>query len=199
MRIMSMAALREPYALVPAPRQILAAALGILLSACEGGEQPQELVAQESEAGNEERVVACELVPPSDVADILGLEVQRTEPREVDSSDDGVTHYLTGCTYIAEDGVALRTATILLTRAPEITDPETALQHFLDGMHEEYGPYELEPVPELGTGAGWHAESQQLIAFLPGWELATAVDRRGAMPGLEGARTLASRVVERLP
>jgi hypothetical protein len=178
---------------------VIAAVLAASLSACGGSEKPQDPAVQEPDAGDEERVVACELVPPSDVADILGLEVQRTEPREVDSSEDGVTHYLTGCTYIAEDGVALRTATVLLTRAPEITDPAAALQRFLDGMHEEYGPYEVEPVPELGKGAGWNAESEQLIAFLPGWQLSTAVDRHGAMPGLEGARTLASRVLERLP
>lgn len=199
MRITSMTTLREPRTLVPVPKPILAVVLAVSLSACGSSEKSQDPAAPESEAGNEERVVACELVPADEVADILGLEVQRTEPREVDSSEGGVTRYLTGCTYIAEDGIAVRTATILITRAPEITDPEAALQRFLDDMHEEYGPYELEPVPELGAGAGWNAESEQLIAFLPGWQLATAVDRHGAMPGLEGARTLASRALDRLP
>lgn len=199
MRITSPETLRDPRTLVLVAHLVLFAVIGMLLAACGGSDDSKDSAVTESEIENEARVVACELVPPDDVADILGLEVQRTEPREIDSSENGVTRYLTGCTYVAQDGIAVRTATILLTRAPDITDPEAALQRFLDGMHEEYGPYELEPVPELGKGAGWNAESEQLIAFLPGWQLATAVDRHGATPGLAGARTLAIRVLERLP
>jgi hypothetical protein len=176
------------------------AAFLLLLTACAAGDESQQQADADGEApAAEERIVACELLPPTDVTDVMGLPIQRTEPTEVDSSDGSTMRYLTGCTYIAEDGDALRTASILLTRGPEITDPAAALQRFVEGMQADMPGYQLEPVPELGPGAGWHQETEQLMAYRPGWQLVVGVDRRGAMPGLEGSRTLASRVLERLP
>jgi hypothetical protein len=152
------------------------AAFLLLLTACAAGDESQQQADADGEApAAEERIVACELLPPTDVTDVMGLPIQRTEPREVDSSDGSTTRYLTGCTYIAEDGDALRTASILLTRGPEITDPAAALQRFVEGMQADMPGYQLEPVPELGPGGTRRRSSSWRTALVGSWWLASTV------------------------
>jgi hypothetical protein len=174
----------------------------LLLAGCgtDQGADEQEAVAN-TDASAPDRVVACDLLPGSDVADIMGQPVQETLPEEYgDSSDTSPdAPYMTSCTYTSEAGETLRTATIQVTRAPEVTDPAAALQLFVEGLRE-FGPeVNVAPVPDLGPGAGWHAEVQQLSVFRPGWRIMASVHPQVAIPGLDGAKLLASRMLERLP
>lgn len=147
------------------------------------------------------RAVACELVPGADVEDIMGAPITETKADEYDDSSDSGTdpRYMTSCTYIAEVQPALRTATLQIARAPEVTDPAAALQDYVEGLRQVSSDTDVTPVSDLGPGAGWHAEVEQLIVFRPGWRIMVTVDRLGAIPGLDGAKLLASRALERLP
>lgn len=125
----------------------------------------------------------------------------KARPEEYQDSFDTSAdpRYMTTCTYIAEAGQALRTASILVARAPEVSDPAAALETYAQGLREVSQDVRLTPVPELGLGAGWHAELEQLIVYRPGWRVMAGVDRQGAIPGLDGAKLLASRMIDRMP
>ena len=175
------------------------AACLLLLAGCAGEETAGERESTAlSEAPEADRIVACDLLPGSAVEDIMGGPVQRTNPDEYEDSSDS-TRYMTSCTYISETPESMRTATIQVARAPEVTDPDAALREYEAGLAEVSPGLLLTPVPELEPGAGWHDEFEQLTLYRPGWRIMATVDRNGGMPGLEGARLLASRILERMP
>ena len=132
----------------------------------------------------------------AEVGEVIGTPVQRTEPRE-EPGPSGSGRYLSACTYIAERGQALMTTTLLLRRSPEVRDPAAGLNQYVEGMKRDVGDYSLEPVAELGPGAGWHAETTTLWVFRPGWMVSVAMDRNAPTP-LEGAKQLANKALERL-
>ena len=172
----------------------------LILTGCtvdQGNEEPDSAT---DEIAAVDRIVACELVPGSDVEDIMGLPIQEARAEEYEDSFNSGSQprYMSSCTYIAEAGQAVRTATIQVARAPEVTDPGAELQRYEDGL-QEFGDVDIAPVPDLGPGAGWHAAVEQLSVYRPGWRIMASVDQRGAIPGLEGAKLLASRMLERLP
>jgi hypothetical protein len=105
---------------------------------------------------------------------------------------------MTSCTYIAERGQALMTTTLMLRRSPEVQDPAAGLSGYVEGVRRELGEYSLEPVSDLGPGAGWHAETTTLWIFRPGWMVSVAVDRAAPAP-LEAAKQLTNQALERLP
>ena len=177
-------------------KRIAGLGLASLLSACGGAERQNEQAAAGGESQPAPRLVACEILSMAEVGEVIGAPVQRTEPREqADPSDD--TRYLTACTYIAERGQGLMTTTLLLRRSPEVQDPATGLNQYVEGVKRELGDYSLEPVAELGPGAGWHAETTTLWLFRPGWMVSMAMDRNAPAP-LEGAKQLTGKALERL-
>lgn len=173
----------------------------LLLTGCaadQGGDEQESEV--RADAATPERIVACDLLPGSDVEDIMGAPVEAKADEYQDSFDTSSDpRYMTSCTYISETDQAMRTASIQVARAPEVTDPTAALQNYVEGLREISPNLNLTPVPELGPGAGWHAELEQLSVFRPGWRIMASVDRQGAIPGLEGAKLLVSRMLERMP
>jgi hypothetical protein len=182
--------------------RITRAACVLLLAGCVADQEvdEQETVAS-TEAAAPERIVACDLLPGSAVEDVMGEPVQEARPEEYEDSFDRSPdpRYMTSCTYISPAGQAVRTATIQVARAPEVADPTASLQLYVEGLREFSPGVNLTPVPELGPGAGWHSEVEQLSVFRPGWRIMASVDRQGAIPGLEGATLLASRMLERMP
>jgi len=184
---------------VRAGRSISVAVLTLLLVACGASDQPpSDTDTDAPEATAVDRVVACELVPAEDVTDILGMESVEVDPIEVEQSG-AEGRYLTGCTYTAGAERTLVVMSYTLTSGAGSSDPEASLRDFVAALQEDFPAYQLESVPELGAGAGWHAETQQLVAYRPNWQLIVGAANRGPMAGLQGARTLAARVLERLP
>ena len=170
--------------------------LASLVNGCGGAERPNEQAAAGGESQSAARVVACEILSMAEVGEVIGTPVQRTEPREEGNpSENG--RYLSACTYIAERGQGLMTTTLLLRRSPEVQDPATALNQYVEGVKRDLGDYSLEPVAELGPGAGWHAETTTLWVFRPGWMVSMAVDRNAPTP-LQGAKQLMGKALERL-
>ena len=163
---------------------------------CGGGER-QEQAAAEGQSQAAPRVAACEVLSMAEVGEVIGTPVQRTEPREVADPSDS-TRYMTACTYIAERGQALMTTTLMLRRSPEVRDPAAAFNDYVEGVRRETATYSLEPVAEVGPGAGWHAETTTLWVFRPGWMVSLAIDKAAPAP-LEGAKQLTSKALERLP
>jgi hypothetical protein len=172
----------------------------VLMAGC-GGQAAQD---QQAAAGGETppaaRVSACEVLPMAEVASVIGTAVQRTEPHEVVDPADNSSNprYMTSCTYISERGQGLMTNTLMLRRAPETSDPATALNEYVEGVRREVGEYSLEPVAELSPGAGWHAETTTLYVYRPGWMISMAMDRNAPSP-LDGAKQLTAKALEKLP
>lgn len=174
--------------------------LGALIAAC-GSEEPAPDLGATGGAQPPPRVVACDLVPGADVEDIMGAPLTDTDANEYEDSFDSSAdaRYMTSCTYIADVQPAMRTATLQIARTPDVTDPAAALQDYVDGLRPVSPDLDVTPVPDIGPGAGWHAEVEQLIVFRPGWRIMVSVDRQGAIAGVDGAKLLASRALERLP
>jgi hypothetical protein len=181
--------------------RIVACTVALLAVGCDGGRE-QEQAGQQEEAAPAAKVAACGILSKEEVAEVLGAPVQRTEPRDLagPSGRSGDLRYMTACTYVAERGQAVMTTTLMLQRSPDVRDPAAALNAYVAGVRRETpGGYTLEPVADLGPGAGWHAETTTLWVFRPGWMVSLAMDRHAAVPPLEGATTLTTKALERLP
>ena len=88
----------------------------------------------------------------------------------------------------------------MITAARPSRDPAAALDDYIAGVQRETsGGYALEPVADLGPGAGWHAETTTLWVFRPGWMVSLAMDRNAAVPPREGAAALTVKALGRLP
>ena len=170
--------------------------LASLWIGCGGGERQQQAAAGD-QSQPAARVAACEVLSMAEVGEAIGTTVQRTEPREVEDPSDS-TRYMTSCTYIAERGQGLMTTSLILRRSPEVGDAAAGLNNYVEGVRREAGEYSLEPVAELGPGAGWHTETTTLYVFRPGWMVSLAMDRNAPSP-LDGAKQLTSKALERLP
>lgn len=181
--------------------RIVACTIALLAVGCGGGREKEQAGKQE-DATPAAKVAACEILSKEEVAEVLGVPVQRTEPRDLAAPSDqsGDLRYMTACTYVAERGQGVMTTTLMLQRSPEVRDPATALNDYVAGVQRgTTGSYILEPVADLGPGAGWHAETTTLWVFRPGWMVSLAMDRNAATPPLAGATALTTKALGRLP
>lgn len=170
----------------------------LLFVGCGGNGETDSDAASQSAAAPAERVVACNVLTRDEVAEVLGGQVTAADPREIHDDDDP-SRYLSMCTYSAEIGGALRTATLSVKRAPEVRDPATALSSHVSGIRAEIPSYQVEEVTEYGPGAAWNEELVTLSVFRPGWAIDVVMDQNAAMPPREAAKALMTKVLDRLP
>jgi hypothetical protein len=122
----------------------------------------------------------CSLLEIAEVEAVMGEPV-RANPRDVVTLDEG--RYFAMCTFDPVDEVSLRGIAVSYRTAPEIKDPAAALESHVRDMRESAVPeYELQPVAELGEGAGWDPEMRQVTVMRPGGILTVdGVDRDTAV------------------
>lgn len=168
----------------------------VLAAAC-GGEGAPAGEAADRPAGEAPEAAAagidaCSLLEPEDVQAVTGEPMQaRLEERgrgEVES-------YLSICTFDPVNEESTGSVSISYRPSPEITDPADALERQIQDVRENVMPeYTLEPVDELGPGAGWDPDMSQLTVMRPGAML--LIDAPGDR---EAAVELARRALERIP
>jgi hypothetical protein len=174
----------------------------MLFVSCGGGDRSANgEAAAQNDAPPPARVVACDMLTREEVAQVVGEPVTRTEPREIDAGDDSPDPpYSSMCTYIAERGAALLTTTLSVRRSPEVRDPASALNDYVESVRSGLSPdFKLEPVTEYGPGAGWDPKLAMLSVFRPNWMLSVTMDSNAGATALEGAKALMAKVLERLP
>lgn len=120
------------------------------------------------------RIEACSLLTAAEVGAAVGeamgagtLEEKGTSPGE---------SYFSICTFAPASGTSTTAVTLTVRPSPEITDPEAALEAHVTDMRENAIPdYELEPIEELGPGAGWDPGMRQVTVFRLGLAIIVGV------------------------
>lgn len=177
----------------------LLALLPLLATGCGDRDAvPEASEASEPEAApvaTPDRVSACDLLSADEVADAISTPV---EPGRLEQHGSGQESYLSICVFDGANETALPSVSVSVRPDPAIVDVEAALQLAVEDMRENAMPdFHLEPVPELGPGAGWSPDLVQIQVFRPGFMLTF-----GAM-GTDSPRdrlvVLARAALDRLP
>lgn len=142
---------------------------------------PVEKATEDAPSGAAARVEACSLLTAAEVGAAVGegmkpgaLEEKGTRPGE---------SYFSMCTFAPASETSTTAVTLTVRPSPEITDPAAALEAQVADMRQSAIPdYELEPVEELGPGAGWDPGMHQVTVFRPGLVIIVGVSGPVADP-----------------
>ncbi|MGD8320870.1 MAG: hypothetical protein PVJ02_10455 [Gemmatimonadota bacterium] len=145
--------------------------LPLLLPACGGGNAPGDAQAGDQQeataASSVEHLKACDFVTSDQVSQVFGTDFQKGELKEHGTGPD--ERYFSICVFNGADPTSMVSASVSVRPTPDITDPAAALEAQVADVRKNASPdYALDPVPELGPGAGWDGTSHQLTVFEPG-------------------------------
>jgi hypothetical protein len=142
--------------------------LAVLLSACGGSDARSEEEADASRAGSaSERLDACSLLSSEEVAEAFGVAFEEGQLEEYGTGAG--ERYFSTCIFSAANERANPTVSLMVRSSDEVVDPAAGLQAGVEDMRANVNPdYEMEPVPDLGEGAGWDPAMAQLTVFRPG-------------------------------
>ena len=132
-----------------------------------------------------DRTEACSLLTAAEVETAVGEAMREGTLEEKGTGPD--ESYFSMCTFTPVSDTSTTAVTLTVRPSPGVTDPAAALEAQVADMRENAIPdYQLEPIEELGSGAGWDAGMHQVTVFRPGLMLIVSVNGR-----LEEARQAA--------
>lgn len=115
----------------------------------------------------EDRLNSCALLASDEVAAAFEQPFEEGQLQEHGTEPD--ENYFSICVFSAANDLARPTFSITARRAPSITDPAASLQEHIEDIRNNAMPdFEMDPVPELGEGAGWSPIMGQLTVLRPG-------------------------------
>lgn len=186
-------------------RLAILALLSLLAAGCgdgdanpEASEAPAANAASEADAAPvtaPDRVSACDLLSSAEVADAFGTPF---EEGRLEEHESGAESYLSICVFDAANEAARPSMSLSVRPDPGIVDVAAALRASVEDMRQNAMPdFELEPVPELGPGAGWSPALGQLHVFRPGFMI--TLGAMGAPSPRDRLLALARTALDRLP
>ncbi|HUE76906.1 MAG TPA: hypothetical protein VMM83_03115 [Longimicrobiales bacterium] len=139
-----------------------------VLFACGESETGSEQETGASLAGSApERLDACSLLSSEEVAEAFGVAFE--EGQLTEHGTGAGESYFSTCVFSAANERADPTVSLMVRPSDEVVDPAVALEAGVEDMRANVSPdYEMEPVPELGEGAGWDPAMAELTVFRPG-------------------------------
>jgi hypothetical protein len=161
--------------------------LVVVLFACGESDTGSQQEAGASTAGSApERLAACSLLSSEEVAEAFGVAFEEGQLTEY-GTGPGESYFST-CIFTAANETAVPTVSLTVRPSDEVVDPAAALQAGIEDMRANVNPdYDMEPVPDLGEGAGWDPALAELTVFRPGLMM---------MVGAHGGSDVRDRLVQ---